>query len=164
MPTSPCTAGATVSAVELPSGPAFEFTVTVPDPPFSSQVATDELMLIAARSESAIAGEAQKGSWAKSNDGWISAPGKGTFPRVSRPRGDRMADWWNRVSVCGVCTSAQFGRQPVFRAGFPAGAATHSRQPQRALVFAVFASRGRLDMVRRGIHPASVSRILAPRP
>src|ERR1039458_9506202 len=55
--------------------------LTVPDPPFSSQVATDELMLIAARSESAIAGEAQEGSWAKSNDGWISAPGKGTFGR-----------------------------------------------------------------------------------
>ena len=38
-------------------------------------------LLIAARSESAIAGEALKGSWVKFNDGWISAPAKGTFQK-----------------------------------------------------------------------------------
>ncbi len=38
-------------------------------------------LLIAARSESAIAGEARRGRWAKSSDGWISAPGKGTFQK-----------------------------------------------------------------------------------
>jgi len=38
-------------------------------------------LLIAARSESAIAGEALRGSWAQFNDGWISAPSKGTFQK-----------------------------------------------------------------------------------
>jgi hypothetical protein len=65
-----------------------------------------------------------------------------------------MVNGWNRVSDCGVCTWAQIGRQLVSRAGLPDGEATHSRHPQRALVFAVLASRGRLDMACRGIHRA----------
>ncbi len=38
-------------------------------------------LLIAARSEKAIATEARKGNWARFNDGWISSPQKGTFQR-----------------------------------------------------------------------------------
>lgn len=38
-------------------------------------------LLIAARSESAISAEARKGNWAPFNDGWISAPQKGTFQK-----------------------------------------------------------------------------------
>ncbi len=42
-------------------------------------------LLIAARSESAIAAEARKGNWAPCNDGWISAPEKGTFQKGIAP-------------------------------------------------------------------------------
>ena len=38
-------------------------------------------ILVAARSESAVASEARRGGWAKCNDGWISSPSKGTFQR-----------------------------------------------------------------------------------
>jgi len=42
-------------------------------------------LLIAARSESAISAEARKGNWAPFNDGWISAPQKGTFQKGIAP-------------------------------------------------------------------------------
>ena len=38
-------------------------------------------LLIAARSESAVAGEARRGRWGQFNDGWVSTPGKGTFQK-----------------------------------------------------------------------------------
>ncbi|MCZ2077747.1 MAG: class I SAM-dependent methyltransferase [Bryobacterales bacterium] len=38
-------------------------------------------LLIAARSDLAIAAEARKGNWAPFNDGWISEPRKGTFQK-----------------------------------------------------------------------------------
>lgn len=41
-------------------------------------------MLIAARSEKAVASEARKGHWERLGDGWISSPQKGTFQRGIR--------------------------------------------------------------------------------
>lgn len=41
-------------------------------------------LLLAARSESAIAKEAQRGRWKPFNDGWISSPEKGTFQKGIR--------------------------------------------------------------------------------
>lgn len=41
-------------------------------------------MLIAARSERAVASEARRGQWARLGDGWISSPQKGTFQRGIR--------------------------------------------------------------------------------
>ena len=38
-------------------------------------------VLLAARSEAAVAAEAKRGGWSKFNDGWISSASKGTFQR-----------------------------------------------------------------------------------
>ena len=41
-------------------------------------------VLVAARSEAAVAAEAKRGGWARFNDGWISSASKGTFQRGIR--------------------------------------------------------------------------------
>lgn len=48
-------------------------------------VRPDGLLLIAARSESAITAEAKRGNWPRHNDGWISSTSKGTFQKGVGP-------------------------------------------------------------------------------
>lgn len=77
----------------------------------AKQVRPGGFLLIAARSESAITVEARKGNWAPFNDGWVSAPQKGTFQKGITPGelawcagavGFRMAECSLRLSsdVC----------------------------------------------------------------
>jgi hypothetical protein len=47
----------------------------------SAKVRPGGYLLLVARSESAIAKEAERGQWERVNDGWISNPAKGTFQK-----------------------------------------------------------------------------------
>jgi hypothetical protein len=65
-------------------------------------------LLLVARSESAIAKEAERGKWGRFNDGWISIPAKGDISKGYPPHRTRLAPRGGRNADLSLSSSMQF--------------------------------------------------------